>query len=103
LDLGELGQTVRQARKEKGLTQRELAIRAGIHPITVSNLERGRVSDIGFRKLDLILEQLGFQFVIRPITAGRTLDDLERERLQERSAQPQSTVSKLPRLEPSDD
>lgn len=97
MDIDELRQTIRQARKEKGLTQRELAIRAGIHPITMSNLERGHVSDIGFRKLDLILEQLGLQFVIRPIQAGRTLDDLERERLQERSAQPQGKLSSPPR------
>ena len=85
-------------RKEKGLTQRELATRAGVHPITLSNFERGYVSDIGLRKLDLILEQLGLQLVVRPIQAGRTLDDLERERLQERTAHPQGTASSvLPR------
>lgn len=98
MNIDEIRQAVRRRRKEKGLTQRELATRAGVHPITLSNFERGHASDIGVRKLDRILEQLGLQLVVRPIQAGRTLDDLERERLQERTAHSQGNASiALPR------
>lgn len=41
MDIREVGKRIRAARVEKGLTQEELAERAGISPTHVSVLERG--------------------------------------------------------------
>ena len=38
---GKLGENVRRWRKERGLSQEELAHRAGLHPTYVSGVERG--------------------------------------------------------------
>lgn len=37
------GEALRRVRAEKGVTQREMGERAGIHPNTVARLERGEV------------------------------------------------------------
>jgi transcriptional regulator with XRE-family HTH domain len=37
-----LGRAIRQLRTERGLSQEELGLRAGIHPTWVSHLESGR-------------------------------------------------------------
>jgi transcriptional regulator with XRE-family HTH domain len=37
-----LGRAIRQVRTERGLSQEELGLRAGIHPTWISHLESGR-------------------------------------------------------------
>jgi transcriptional regulator with XRE-family HTH domain len=37
-----LGRVIRALRNESGLTQEELAVRAGLHPVHISMLESGR-------------------------------------------------------------
>jgi transcriptional regulator with XRE-family HTH domain len=37
-----LGRAIRQLRTERGLSQEELGLRAGIHPTWISHLESGR-------------------------------------------------------------
>jgi transcriptional regulator with XRE-family HTH domain len=39
--LGALGQAIEQCRKGRGLSQRELSERSGLHPTHISGLERG--------------------------------------------------------------
>jgi transcriptional regulator with XRE-family HTH domain len=43
------GQRIRQARTERGLTQRELARIVGCHPSTVVGIETGKQGTIGYR------------------------------------------------------
>ena len=38
------GQALRESRKERGLTQEELAFQSGYHPTYIGQLERGRKS-----------------------------------------------------------
>ena len=54
----ELGQTIREARKEQGLTQEELAGMTGVGRRFISNVEKGKdTAEIG--KILLILGILG--------------------------------------------
>ena len=74
-----LGIKIRQVRKEKGLTQAQLAALAGITRKTLSQIETGTVSDIGIRKVGRTLELLGLQLTVRPSGAPPTLEELQTE------------------------
>jgi len=75
-----LGKVLRDTRKMKKLTLRDLAGRAGIHFTTLSALERGTVSELGIRKIQRVAETLGLELVLRPQGQRYTLDDIARER-----------------------
>lgn len=60
-----LGLAVRMARTSAGLSQRELASRAGIDHVSIFRIESGKVQDMGTGKVRLIARALGL-----------TLDDL---------------------------
>ncbi len=79
-DVAELGRLIAQARKEKQVTQVELARRAGLSRATVDALENARTSDIGISRLIRILGVLGLELVVRPATQQRpTLEELLEE------------------------
>jgi transcriptional regulator with XRE-family HTH domain len=75
-----LGKVLRDTRKMKKLTLRDVASRAGIHFTTLSALERGTVSELGIRKIQRVAETLGLELVLRPKGQRYTLDDIARER-----------------------
>jgi len=64
--LQQLGLAIRHARDAKGLTQKELATRAGLSRNTLNRLENGDFPDLGVRKAETILKELGMQFDIKP-------------------------------------
>ena len=53
-----IGQRISEIRKEKGLTQQDLADRTGIQRNHISRIEQGRYS-VGFDTLQLIAEAMG--------------------------------------------
>lgn len=59
------GRMVRHARRRAGLTQRQLAARAGIPQETIARIERGR-SDPRVGTLDRLLEGCGFGLEVMP-------------------------------------
>lgn len=75
----DLGSKIRQSRKEKNLTQAQLAGMAGITRKTLSQIETGTVSDIGIRKVERTLEILGLELSVRPAGAPPTLEELQQE------------------------
>ena len=78
--LAEIGQRIASARKERRLTQTELASRAGVSRPTIDLLENGRASEIGYSKLARILAAVGFELRLQTIARERpTLDDLLKE------------------------
>jgi transcriptional regulator with XRE-family HTH domain len=80
IDLKQTGVQVAAARKEKKLAQRELARQAGVSLKTVTLLETGRATDLGYSKLMRILAAVGLELRLEPIEARRpTLDELLRE------------------------
>ncbi len=61
MKLYEIGQQIRKLRKEQGITQEELAQKAGISRITIGKLERGQIGSISIKTLDIILDTLGYE------------------------------------------
>lgn len=80
LDLAEIGQRIASVRKRNGLTQLELARKAGVSRPTVDLLENGRATEIGYSKLARMLAVLGLEFRLQPVSSQRpTLEDLLKE------------------------
>lgn len=65
------GPVIRRARKEKSLTQAQLARQAGIARTTLNQLENGVFPDIGVRKLIAILEIVGQRLQVGPAGSER--------------------------------
>ena len=85
--LVDVGERVRAARKAKGLTQTEVAERAGVSRARLDALENGRPSDIGFNNVVRMLHAVGLELQVVSGTRRPTLDDLMRENHEEEAAQ----------------
>lgn len=59
-----IGQQIRSIRKNKGWSQQKLAELSGLDRTTIGMLERDSYSDIGIRKIILVLEILGKSFAL---------------------------------------
>jgi len=59
MDLREIGHEIRRSRRARGLTQAQLAASAHLTRTTVNQLENGLVADLGIRKVQALLEQVG--------------------------------------------
>jgi len=73
----EISGEVLRRRLAMGLTQAELAVRAGLSRATVKAIENDTVSDIGARKLAGLLEVLGARLDVSTITEKRGPDFLK--------------------------
>jgi len=100
MKFAEAGITVRDARKQAGLTQAELAGRLGMSRATISQLETGVIGDLGIRKLSRIADRLGLEIVIRP-RRPRTLHEAYARNREERQAAFRETDSILANLNTS--
>lgn len=76
MNLGQIGQRVRTQRKERQLSQHELARVAGLSRLTINQLERGTAVDLGVQKLERVLNVLGLELSVRDLSPRPTLDDL---------------------------
>jgi transcriptional regulator with XRE-family HTH domain len=65
---------VAAARTERGLTQAELAAHAGVHRVTLCNLESGKIKELGLSKVHAILSCLNLKLdiVSKPPEEGAT-------------------------------
>ena len=79
----QIGASILQERKQRGLTQAQLAERAGVSRATLSMLENGVIHEIGIRKVIRVLEFLGLELTMRPFGAPPTLEELQQERMAE--------------------
>lgn len=77
VSLADLGRRIASARKEKQLTQSELASRAQVSRPTIDLIENRRASEIGYSKLVRILAAVGLELELQSIASARpTFDDL---------------------------
>lgn len=60
------GQFVREARRRAGLTQRQLAIRAGVSQPSVARIESG-VASPSFERIRELVRVCGFDLVVRVV------------------------------------
>lgn len=87
-----VGSVVRGYRKASGVSQKDLAVMAGISRATLNYLESGRDLEIGAGKLLALLDLLGIPFVLPP-GVDREHDDVVLERV----ARAAAGKGKLPR------
>ena len=96
--LSDLGAVLKNARKQRKLTLQELSAQTGVHYTTLSELERGRMTEFGVRKLMRVAATLGLELNLRPAGQSYTLDDVASERrnrtLQESNV-PKNELAKL--------
>jgi len=66
LNLLELGSSVKKLRKDKHITQEQLATMASISRATLSKLENGQIAQVSIVTLNNILNHLGYELDIKP-------------------------------------
>ncbi len=66
MTLSELGDRIKKLRKERNITQQELAKRSGISRTTLSRIENGYFAKISVVTLEKILSLLGMSLDIKP-------------------------------------
>ena len=80
MTLEELGYKIKMLRKEKNFSQGDLENYSGITKRTISKIENGFVDEVGIKKVETILDLLGFEFCIREKGRPKTLEELQNER-----------------------
>lgn len=78
--LQELGEAVGQRRRALGLRQQVVAAQAGITPESLSRFERGRLVELGTRKLLAVLAILGMELDLVVARQSGMLEELRTER-----------------------
>lgn len=79
MNLENLGLKLKELRKEKNLTQEQLEEYSNITKKTISKMENGFLDEVGIKKVETILNLLGYEFSIRLKNHPRTLDELQEE------------------------
>lgn len=77
--LDEMSDLIRSERKNAGFTIQRLSELAGVDRTLLSRLENKRLSEIGYTKIERVLEVLGLQLVAQASTGLPTLRDLQRQ------------------------
>lgn len=63
----QVGEFLQEARKQRGITQVEMAKTLGFSPVTLSALETGK--NVSASKIERYLQMLGFRIVVVPKSA----------------------------------
>ncbi|MDO8939450.1 MAG: helix-turn-helix transcriptional regulator [Methylicorpusculum sp.] len=79
MDFSELGQQIRQLRRQQGISQQQIADNLAISRATINALEKGRSGDVGVRKVLSILDYLGYELTLREKSPFPTLEELTGE------------------------
>jgi len=79
VNLGELGLEIKNLRKERKYSQDDLEKFSGITKRTISKIENGFIDEVGIKKVETILDLLGYEFSIRPKNRPKTLEELQNE------------------------
>ena len=74
--LSEVAEQLKQARKEAGLSQAELADRAGLNRLTVGRMENLANGDMSVSALVRLLASAGYDLKVVKAGHSRTLDDI---------------------------
>lgn len=80
MDLKEFGQELAKLRKEQKISQEKLSKDLNISRATISSLENGTSSDVGIKKVLLILEYLGYELTYKEKSPFPTFEELKNER-----------------------
>ena len=76
MDLKEFGKHISQLRKEKKVSQKQLAYDLNISRATISSLENASGSDVGIKKVLQILDYLGFELTCKEKSSFPAFEEL---------------------------
>lgn len=80
MTLQELGKEIKNLRKESKYSQGDLENISGTTKRTISKIEKGFIDEVGIKKVEMILNLLGYELSIRPKGRPKTLEELQDER-----------------------
>lgn len=80
MDMVDLGLAIFAKRKKLKMTQAVLAASNGMSRATISNLEAGKLPELGVRKVIAICATLGLEMELKEATLRPTLRDLVMEK-----------------------
>jgi transcriptional regulator with XRE-family HTH domain len=84
--LADVAEQLKEARRQAGLTQQQLAERAGLNRLTVGRMENLANNDMSVAALVRLLEAAGFDVKVVKAGHSRTLDDILAEQRRGESA-----------------
>ncbi|NMM29314.1 MAG: helix-turn-helix domain-containing protein [Glaciimonas sp.] len=79
MELDEIGALIKEARKNKGLTQEAAGKHLGMSRATVSGIETGKIAEVGLRKTMMLCALLGLELNVSPRRKYPTLQELRKE------------------------
>lgn len=80
IDLNDLGDEIKNARKQRKLTREKLAELSGLSRARIEALENGRVADMGFKRVLTLMNIVGLDFRLTTFNNKRpTLEDIMEE------------------------
>ena len=80
MNLIDLGQKIKELRKSKNISQAQLEDYSNITKRTISKIENGFIEEVGIKKVETLLDLLGYEFNIRLKDRPKTLEELQDER-----------------------
>jgi HTH-type transcriptional regulator / antitoxin HipB len=80
MDIVELGNALRNARRENGLSQARLATSLGMSRATISGIENGSIAEIGIRKVAALCAAVGLELTVQAQPRRPTLQELRNAR-----------------------
>jgi transcriptional regulator with XRE-family HTH domain len=80
MTLEELGFEIKVLRKSKQWSQNDLENYSGITKRTLSKIENGFIEEVGIKKVEMILDLLGYELSVREKGRPKTLEELQNER-----------------------
>lgn len=85
MDLPDIGEMIKRARREAKMTRDHLATLSGVSRARIEALENQRVPEMGYNSVLRLLRVLGLDLAVTTFNRGRpTADDLRRENEAER-------------------
>ena len=80
MDFKEFGESIALMRKDKKISQGQMAKDLNISRATISSLENAKTVDIGIKKILQIIDYLGYELVFKEKSAFPTFEELRDER-----------------------
>lgn len=79
MDFKEFGESIALMRKDKKISQGQMAKDLNISRATISSLENAKTVDIGIKKILQIIDYLGYELVFKEKSAFPTFEELRDE------------------------
>ena len=79
MNMNEIGTVIRDARKQRKLTQQQLGELLGMSRATISGIETGRIAEVGIRKMAALCSVLDLEITVGKRRPYPTLQELRQE------------------------